>query len=82
MARRSGLVSDFLKLLDTHRPISRGRHLNKMTQQSGHVETGETRFCHGACLELGHFFAGPLIAVLFRYPRPIWAFGFFERFFV
>src|SRR6266481_5064705 len=46
------------------------------------MKTGETRLCHGAYLELGHFFSGPLIAVLFRYARTIWAFRLFERFLV
>ena len=36
---------------------------------------------HGAHLELGDFLPRPLIAVLFRYTRAIWAFRFLERLF-
>src|SRR4029453_19429376 len=80
MAGCSGLLPDFPELLNIHRPISRGRHLDKMPQQPRDMKTGETRLCHGAYFELGHFRPGPLIAVLFRYARAIWAFRLFERF--
>ena len=81
MASRSGLLPDLLELLNIHRPISRWWHLDKMTEKPRHVKAGKTRLRHGTYLEFGDFFARPLIAVLFRYSRAIWAFRFFERFF-
>ena len=81
MASRAGLLSDFLELLNIHRAIGCRRHFNKMPQQPRHVKTCKTRLRHGAYLELSDFLPRPLIAVLFRYTRAIWAFRFLERLF-
>jgi hypothetical protein len=77
----AGLASDLAELLDIHRPISRGRHPDKMAEEPGHVKAGKARLGHTTHLELGDFFARPFVAKLLCFSRTEGAFRFFERFF-